>query len=113
QAALAAENSAVYGYGIVGAHLAGPRRAAAVKDWVAHQTARDTLTAMLTARDSEPVAAAPGYDMPFGAHSGAGAVAPAALVPARPRQAPSFDVTKGRIPRRPRPDPDGARPRRG
>ena len=30
QAALAAENSAVYGYGVAGAHLTGARRAASM-----------------------------------------------------------------------------------
>ena len=74
QAALAAENSAVYGYGVAGAHLAGARRAAAVRNWVAHQDARDALTAMLTARGAQPVAAAAAYALPFGVHSAAAAV---------------------------------------
>ena len=80
QAALAAENSAVYGYGVAGAHLAGARRAAAVRDWVAHQTARDALSAMLTARGAQPVAAAAAYELPFAVHSAAAAVALAAYL---------------------------------
>jgi len=74
QAALAAENSAVYGYGVAGAHLAGARRAAAVRNWVAHQNARDTLTAMLGARGAEPVPAAAAYELPFAVHGAASAV---------------------------------------
>lgn len=80
QGALAAENSAVYGYGVAGAHLAGPRRAAAVRNWVGHQNARDTLTAMLAARGAQPVAAAAAYELPFAVHSAAAAVALATVL---------------------------------
>ena len=80
QAALTAENTAVYGYGVAGAHLTGARRAAAVRDWVAHETARDTLTAMLTARGGQPAAAAAAYALPFGVHNAAKAVSLAALL---------------------------------
>ena len=80
QAALAAENSAVYGYGVAGAHLAGAKRAAAVRDWVAHQNARDVLTAMLTARGVQPVAAAAAYALPFAVHNAATAVALATVL---------------------------------
>jgi hypothetical protein len=75
QAALAAENSAVYGYGVAGAHLTGARRAAAVRDWVAHETARDTLATMLAARGAQPVAAAAAYELPFAVHGAPAAVA--------------------------------------
>jgi uncharacterized protein DUF4439 len=80
QAALAAENSAVYGYGVAGAHLAEARRAAAVRDWVAHQSARDALTAMLAARGAQPVAAAAAYELPFDVHTAAAAVALATVL---------------------------------
>ena len=80
QAALAAENSAVYGYGVAGAHLAGARRADAVRNWVAHQNARDALTAMLVARGAQPVAAAAAYELPFDVHSATAAVALATLL---------------------------------
>jgi len=80
QAALAAENSAVYGYGVAGAHLTGARRAAAVRDWVAHETARDTLATMLAARGAQPVAAAAAYELPFDVHGAAAAVALATLL---------------------------------
>ena len=80
QAALAAENSAVYGYGVAGAHLTGARRAAAVRNWVGHENARDALTAMLTARGARPAAAAAAYQLPFDVHSATAAVALMTLV---------------------------------
>jgi len=80
QGALAAENSAVYGYGVAGAHLSGARRAAAVRDWVGHENARDTLTAMLTARGSQPQPAAAAYALPFPVRSAADAVRLAAVL---------------------------------
>jgi len=80
QAALAAENSAVYGYGVAGAHLAGGKRAAAVRSWVAHQNARDALTAMLAVRGAQPVAAAAAYELPFTVHTSAAAVALATVL---------------------------------
>jgi hypothetical protein len=75
QAALAAENSAIYGYGVAGAHLTGARRAAAVRNWVGHENARDAITAMLTARGAQPAAAAAAYQLPFDVHNATAAVA--------------------------------------
>jgi hypothetical protein len=46
-----------------------------VRDWVAHQNARDALTAMLAARGARPVAAAAAYELPFDVHNAATAVA--------------------------------------
>ena len=80
QKALDAENAAVYGYGAVGAHLTGARQKAAVRDWVAHETARDTLAAMITALGAEPVAAAAAYQLPFPVHTEQAAVMLAALL---------------------------------
>lgn len=80
QATLAAENSAVYGYGVAGAHLTGAKRAAAVRYWVAHQNARDVLTAMLAARGAQPGAAAAAYELPFGVHTAAAAAALATVL---------------------------------
>jgi Domain of unknown function (DUF4439) len=74
QAALAAENSAVYGYGIAGAHLTGADKAAAMRAWIAHQAARDTLTAMLTARGTQPAPAAAAYRLPFRVRSASQAI---------------------------------------
>ena len=80
QAALTAENTAVYGYGVAGAHLTGARRAAAVRYWVAHENARDTLTAMLTAHGGQPAAAAAAYALPFSVRSAPAAVSLAAVL---------------------------------
>jgi hypothetical protein len=65
QAALAAEHAAVYGYGIVGAMLAGRGQATARTDWTTHQQARDALTTMLGKLGATPVAASPAYELPF------------------------------------------------
>ncbi len=65
QAALAAEQAASYGYGIVGAHLTGPRFTAATADYVGHERARDTLTAMIAARGGRPRPAAAAYQLPI------------------------------------------------
>jgi hypothetical protein len=80
QAALAAEHAAVYGYGIAGAHLGRARRRAATRDWTAHQAARDTLAAMITALGAQPVPAATAYRLPFPVHTRAAAVMLAAYL---------------------------------
>lgn len=64
QAALAAEQAASYGYGIAGAHLTGAKYAAAAADCVAHQSARDTLSAMISALGGQPRPAAIAYRLP-------------------------------------------------
>jgi hypothetical protein len=65
QGALAAEHAAVYGYGVVGAMLAGGGQADARADWTAHQVGRDTLEGMLIKLGATPVAASPAYALPF------------------------------------------------
>jgi hypothetical protein len=74
QGALAAEHAAVYGYGVVGAMLAGGLRSQAHTYWVAHQEARDTLEAMLVKLGATPVAASPAYQLPFAVTGEASAV---------------------------------------
>lgn len=59
--ALAAEQAASYGYGVVGAHLTRSALATATADWVAHQRARDQLGQMLMSRGSTPGPAAVAY----------------------------------------------------
>ena len=54
QAALAAEQAAIYGYGVVGSHLSGTGLGAATADWTAHQEAADRLMAELRARGGSP-----------------------------------------------------------
>jgi hypothetical protein len=65
QGALAAEQAAVYGYGVVGAVAVGTEQADARADWTAHQVARDNLVTMLTKLGATPVAASPAYKLPF------------------------------------------------
>ena len=65
QGALAAENAAIFGYGVAGAHLPGNRQQVAERDWTVHRQARDSLTSMITARGAAPVAASAAYELPF------------------------------------------------
>jgi len=69
QAALAAENAAIYGYGVAGAYLAGTKQAAAIQDWTDHNEARDTLTLMITRLGAVPAAADAFYALPFAVHN--------------------------------------------
>jgi len=80
QAALAAEDAAIFGYGVAGAHLAGGRQVAADQDWNGHNRARDTLAAMISGLGSVPVAAQAFYELPFAVHDAASAMALAAYL---------------------------------
>ncbi|MBD0292009.1 MAG: ferritin-like domain-containing protein [Jiangellaceae bacterium] len=65
QAVLAGEHACVYGYGLLGP-FAAPGDEAAVRtayDW--HRAARDELSVQVRARSADPVAALPGYAVPF------------------------------------------------
>jgi hypothetical protein len=67
QTALAAEQAACYGYGVVGARLnasAAPAQGADA-DWVAHQVARDRLTALISAAGATPIPAPVAYQLPI------------------------------------------------
>lgn len=66
QAALAAEQAACYGYGVVGAHLNVSRSQSrsAEADWVAHQVARDNLAALITSAGAAPNPAPVAYQLP-------------------------------------------------
>ena len=65
QAALAAEDAAIYGYGVAGAYLSGGNRDLAQQYWTTHRQTRDALTGMITALGATPVAAMAYYDLPF------------------------------------------------
>ena len=78
QGALAAEDAAIFGYGVAGAHLSGVSQSAAEQDWTSHNEARDTLTAMISALGATPVAALAYYRLPFAVHDAATATALAA-----------------------------------
>jgi hypothetical protein len=89
QSALAAEHSACYGYGVVGAHLAvgSAAMAAAGTDWLVHQRTRDQLTAMISARGGQPAASAVAYALPFPVTSASTATQLAATMEDRVAQA--------------------------
>ena len=80
QAALAAENAAIFGYGVAGAHLSGTRKTTAEQDWTGHTEARDTLTTMVSALGAAPVAAQAYYRLPFAVHNATTATALAAYL---------------------------------
>jgi hypothetical protein len=87
QAALAAEQAACYGYGVVGAYLSGAEAARADSDWVAHEVARDSLSAAVTAAGADPVPAAVAYELPIQVRSAAEAAALAVILEERVAQA--------------------------
>lgn len=74
QAALAAENAAIYGYGVAGAQLGTAARNLALRDWTQHEVARDQLEAMLRALGVQPAAAQPAYQLPFPVHGARAAI---------------------------------------
>jgi|HubBroStandDraft_1064217.scaffolds.fasta_scaffold06420_4 hypothetical protein len=65
QSALAAEEAASYGYGVVGAHLTGAAFSLATADCVIHERARDTLAEMISALGATPEPAAVAYQLPI------------------------------------------------
>jgi Domain of unknown function (DUF4439) len=82
QAALAAEQAACYGYGVVGARLnasAAPGRNVNA-DWVAHQVARDNLAALITAAGATPAPAPVAYQLPIQVRTAAQARSLAAIL---------------------------------
>jgi hypothetical protein len=80
QAALAAEQAAAYGYGVVGSHLTGTQSQAATADWVAHQAAADQLDGLLAAAGQAGVAAGVAYQLPQKISTPAQAIALAATL---------------------------------
>jgi hypothetical protein len=64
QSALAGEHAAIYGYGVVGAHLRGTARARARTAYDDHRARRDQLQQLLVERKATPVPAAAAYRLP-------------------------------------------------
>jgi hypothetical protein len=64
QVVLGAEHQAVFGYGTVGARLAGTPRARATALWDAHRSRRDQISAMITAQGGRPVSPEATYTLP-------------------------------------------------
>ncbi len=75
QAALAAEQAAIYGYGVVGSHLTGEPALAATADWTAHQVAADKLETELRARAATPAQSGVAYRLPHRVSTAAQAAA--------------------------------------
>ncbi|MFJ4192286.1 ferritin-like domain-containing protein [Kitasatospora sp. NPDC089509] len=74
QKALSAEHAAVYGYGVVGAHLPeDQQRTDARAAYAAHQSQRDTWQRLLSTLGATPTPAAGGYQLPFPVTDPAGA----------------------------------------
>ena len=80
QAALAAEQAAAYGYGVVGSHLSGTQAESASADWIAHQSAADKLDGLLAAGGATASPAGVAYQLPGAVHTAAQAVALAATL---------------------------------
>jgi len=89
QNALAAEQAASYGYGIVGARVpqGSSAQSEAATDWLAHVRARDQLTQLISARGATPTPAAVVYQLPFPVSSAAQARALAATLEDRVAEA--------------------------
>jgi hypothetical protein len=64
-AALAGEHAAIYGYGVVGAHLTGGLLTQGRQAEAVHRNRRDTLLEALSAAGATPPAADPVYALPF------------------------------------------------
>ena len=89
QDALAAEQAASYGYGVVGAHLpqGSAEQGTATTDWVAHMRARDELTAVIRGRGGQPARPPVAYQLPEPVQTATEATALAALLEDRVAQA--------------------------
>jgi hypothetical protein len=73
QAALAAANATIYGYGVAGARLIGNDKDYAMTVMTAHLVQRDRLITLISALGATPVAALPAYRLPFAVDSAASA----------------------------------------
>jgi hypothetical protein len=63
--ALAAEHAAIFGYGVVGAHLSGQTREAARQAEGIHRDRRDEAALRIEAGGGQLVPAQPAYALPF------------------------------------------------
>lgn len=83
QAALAGEHAALYGVGVAGGKLSGPRFKAATDSYEQHRRNRDRLAALVVAAGQTPVAAEPAYDLPQAVTNAATAAALILLIERR------------------------------
>ncbi|MGH3274827.1 MAG: ferritin-like domain-containing protein [Streptosporangiaceae bacterium] len=80
QAALAAEQAAAYGYGVVGSHLTGPQAESALAAYVTHQSGADRLDELLAAARAVGVPARVAYQLPHPVSTPGEAVALAVIL---------------------------------
>ena len=73
-AALAGEHAAIYGYGVIGAHLTGNALSQARQAEAAHRDRRDSMLEALASTGATPPAAQPAYALPFPVTDAASAV---------------------------------------
>lgn len=83
QAALAAEHAAVYGYGVAGAWAEEPYRTEFRELFAVHRERREGLRDAVRELGGTPVAAAPGYALPFAVEDGPAALELAAVLEER------------------------------
>ncbi len=94
QAALRAEHSAIWGYGIVGSSIS-PESRSAVRDVdAAHRAGRDELADLIRLRGADPDPAEANYELPFAVGDPAGALQLAALLEAGVAQGYAFAVSR-------------------
>lgn len=94
QAALRAEHSAIWGYGIVGASVSMETRVAVRDVDAAHRARRDELADLIRLRGAEPDPAEASYELPFPAAGPAGALELAALLEAGVAQGYAFAISR-------------------
>lgn len=78
--ALAAEHAAIFGYGVVGAHLTGPALASARQAEAAHRDRRDDVAQRIAAAKGPLVPAEAAYALPFAVTDGPSAIRLAATL---------------------------------
>lgn len=84
QDALAGEYAAIYGYGIIGARSLGQdQRLKALAAMRTHENSRDWLRGQLSLANTDPVPAAPAYELPNPVTSNASAARAAATIEQR------------------------------
>ncbi|MFI5957002.1 ferritin-like domain-containing protein [Cryptosporangium sp. NPDC051539] len=83
QIALAAENAAIYAYGVIGAQLDDDELVRARDADLAHRRQRDATADLITAEEATPSPAAPAYTLPKPVTDRAGALALAVEIETR------------------------------
>lgn len=94
QAALRAEHSAIWGYGVVGAALS-PEMRAGVRDIdLAHRAARDELADLVRIRGADPDPGEASYELPFPVADPAGGLRLAAVLETGVAQGYAFAISQ-------------------